>query len=215
MTFPDLNIEGFGKSAISDSFWEIYCNNIKLAGCGALQEAEKSGKPLSNVIDISNNDSPRKNISYNTIINKLTFSSCFGTFLKLAATTAQSSNFNINGIYAETYFGDGGRVDELPLVYFADAIGNSIKEDFITINSTGVSHSGSVFEMNSILELKLSNLTINFNPISNNFETLPTRRLKNIAQLSSINSKFFLNTLTINNQAIGIGYESNSAPPLI
>lgn len=214
MTFRDLNIEGFGKSAVKGGLWEGYFDNIKIAGCGALQVADKDGNPVVGLIDISNDDIARPDGSNNTMINKLTFSSNFGTLLKLTSNIAQSVNFNIFGIYAETYFEDAGNVDELPLLYIANSTGNSIIGGFFTINSTKVQRNASVIKMNDISEMKLSDLTITFNPIDG-FLKRPVRRLRNIADLKSPNSKLSFTNVIINDQVDGIGYGLPSVPPLI
>lgn len=214
MTFRDLYIEGFGKSAIKGTFWECYFDNLKLTGCGSQQTLDENGEPLFGIVDTSNDNPARSNLSNNTLFNKLTFSSCFGTLLRLTSNFAQSVNMNINGIYAETYFQDSGIVDELPLVFVKNSIGNTINGGFITINSTGNLRSASVIKMNGISELKLSSLSISFNPI-NGYLVRPIRRLKNIVELKSINSKLYLTDVTFSDQVDAVGYGLESVPPLI
>ncbi len=214
LTFRDVNIEGFGKSAIKGGFWESYFENIKIGACGALQLADNNGNPITGVIDTSNDDPIRPDSSNNTLFNKLTLSSNFGTWLKLTATSSQTVNININGLYAESYYGDAGDVDNLPIIYVSNATGNSINGGFITINSTNKLREADLIKMDKISEISLSNLVITFNPIDGYLKR-PIRRLTSIANLKSINSKILLRDVTINDQVDGIGYGLDNVPPLI
>lgn len=214
MTFRDLNMEGFGKSAFLGNFWESYFENIKISASGALQEVDEKGVPILGLIDTTN-PTGIKNLSNNTLFNKLTFSSCFGTWIKLTASTAQTSNMNIHGFSGETYYGNAGKVDNQPIIYVSNAIGNSINGGFITVNSTNVERNATIVEMNSTSELKLSNFSITFNPIKDDLGTRPIRRLRSIADLKSDNSKLILNDVTIYDQVDGIGFNLDSTPSLI
>ena len=139
MNFEDIIIHGFGKSAFKGSFWEGYFNNVKLEAVGSLQEADSNGIPITGVIDTdSGSNNQYRDASNNTLFNKLTFSGCGGTHLKLVSFKNTTVNFNINGIYTETYFEDLGKSDNLPLIYMNKARNCTITNGFFTINPTGV-----------------------------------------------------------------------------
>ncbi|MDF0718813.1 hypothetical protein P0M11_02255 [Kaistella sp. PBT33-4] len=214
MSFQDLYFSGFGKSAIKGSFWEGYFRNIKFENCGTMQTSNNLGLPLSGVIDSeSETSNPYSDASNNSLFEKLTFSSCAGTLLKLTAAKNTTVNMNFNGLYIESYYEDAGPVNDLPMIYTRNAKSVTINNGFITVNSTGIVRKGLAVYVDDNSSLSLSNFALTLNPVDG-YTKRSVKRLDSFIRID-VGSVLSLHTVKFADPTDSVGFGLDSVPALI
>ncbi|UFK97123.1 hypothetical protein [Kaistella faecalis] len=214
MNFENLSFRNIGKSAIKGNFWESYFSNIKVESSGQNQKAEENGVPETGIIDFAySTKNPHRDASNNSYFNKITFSSCTGTLIKLSATSNTTVNINFNGLYAETYPGNTGLPEELPLVYSINSQNSSINSGFITVNSSGTQRNGLAFLLDGNSSLSVSNFSFNLNPVEGYLKR-SVRRLSAFGRIS-FGSTITLNNVNFEDPTDSVGFGISSPKPLL
>jgi hypothetical protein len=210
-TYENLNIEGFYRSAIKMGLWESRFNNITIRATGAGQTAT-NGVPDYGVIDFDSHSSsnPYRDACNNTTFDKITLSGLYGTHIRASTIANTIVNIKINGLYDETYHGDGGGVDTLPIYYFNAVRKFDINGGFLTVNETGVNRDRyAVVISNDTRNEKVTFTNFSFNqnistptPI---YAQNATRDLKSFFYLSGANARLVLNNCTIFDPSGSVG----------
>lgn len=214
MNFENLSFRNIGKSAVKGNFWESYFNNIKIESSGQNQKSTEAGAPETGIIDFAYpTANPHRDASNNSYFNKITFSSCTGTLIKLAATANTTVNINFNGLYAETYPGNTGKPEELPLIYSINSQNNSISNGFMTVNSSGIQRNGLAVLLDGNSSLSVSNFSFNMNPLEGYIKR-SVRRLSAFGQIS-FGSTLSLNSVNFEDPTDSVGFGMDSTVPLL
>lgn len=214
MNFENLGFRNLGKSAVKGNFWESYFSNVKIESSGQNQTGSENGIPDTGIIDFSYaTENPHLDASNNGYFNKITFSSCTGTLIKLAAAANTTVNINFNGLYAETYPGNTGKPEELPLIYSINSQNNSISHGFITVNSSGTERNGLALLLDGNSSLSVSNFSFNMNPVEG-FLKRSVRRLNSFGRIS-YGSTLSLNSVNFEDPTDSVGFGTSSTKPLL
>uniref|UniRef100_UPI002F921CEF hypothetical protein n=1 Tax=Kaistella sp. TaxID=2782235 RepID=UPI002F921CEF len=209
-----LGFRNLGKSALKGNFWESYFSNVKIESSGQNQTGSENGIPDTGIIDFSYaTENPYLDASNNSYFNKITFSSCTGTLIKLAAAANTTVNINFNGLYAETYPGNTGKPEELPLIYSINSQNNSISHGFITVNSSGTERNGLALLLDGNSSLSVSNFSFNMNPVEG-FLKRSVRRLNSFGRIS-YGSTLSLNSVNFEDPTDSVGFGTSSTEPLL
>jgi len=222
MRFRDLQIEGFGVSAIEYWGWEGYLENIHILAAGALQ-TNTSNLSNTGVIYFGPQDATNPNYTAygyadNTIVNGLDMSGCYGTWLYFNSYTGQTAGIQINRFTAETSPGtDAGGIDNVPIIYAnkADVVG--ISDMQFQVNTTGVTRRGHWLRMDGATsQFSIGpNSAVSMNPTSG-ITTRVTQRLSDFAFVNQSDAILNLGTgFTLADKSDSIGYqETGGEPPL-
>jgi hypothetical protein len=222
-TYQNLNIEGFYRSALKMGIWESRFNNITIRATGAGQTAT-NGAPDYGVIDFDSHSAsnPYRDACNNTTFDKLTLSGLYGTHIRASAIANTIVNININGLYDETYPGNGGYVDTLPIYYFNAVRNFNINGGFLTVNETGVNRDRYAVVISNDSRnswVNFTNFTFNQNISStdgnNRYATNATRALKGFVYLGGANAKMSCNNVIFFDPSGSVGVGATGSKYLI
>jgi hypothetical protein len=184
--WENVSLEGFGESGMQGGFWESYFRALTFRNCGFGQTpGPNPDEPAHGVLDFdSQSDAPGRDACNNTTFDKLTFSSCAGTIIRMVALRNSTVNINLNGINAENYYHDAGPADEQPLIYMDRVMNINLTGGFITVNPGGVRRSATVLRIgNGVYNgmVNVQSMTIFMNDRQPN--VAPAQRLRSFADL--------------------------------
>jgi hypothetical protein len=216
MQFKNLSIENFAISALFGCFWESNFENLVFRASGAAQK-QIAGVPQWGVLDFDSHSTiGNRDACNNTNFSKITFSSCFGTHIRCVANANTNVNINMYGLYDESYPGEGGDVDELPIYYFKGTKNFNVIGGFLTINPTATNRNAYAVRIASDSrngQVSFTNFEFLQNHGGGGFAPNAIRRLSAFIYLEK-NQSIALTNVTVNDASGSVG-KGLSSPHLI